>query len=158
MKIFVAVLLAASAISLTASLASAQDRELDRYIALLRTDLKAERAALIVNNMELTDAESEVFWPVYHQYQHAMTQVGNQRVALIADYLAHFERMDDEKAKDLTARAAEVEEQRLATMKQYIAEFDKVLPARRVARLFQLELQMERLIDVQISARLPLLK
>jgi hypothetical protein len=43
-------------------------------------------------------------------------------------------------------------------MKKYIEEFSKVLPAKRVAQLFQLELQMERLIDVRISSQLPLLK
>jgi hypothetical protein len=158
MRALVAALLASAAFTLTAPIASAQDRQLDHYITLLRTDLKAQRAALIINNMEFTEAESAVFWPVYHQYQHEMTQVGNQRVALITDYLAHFDQMDDDKAKELTAKAAEVEEQRLAVMKKYVGEFAKVLPAKRVARLFQLELQMERLIDVQVSARLPLLK
>jgi Spy/CpxP family protein refolding chaperone len=158
MRALVAALLVASAFNLAAPTVSAQDRQLDPYITLLRTDLKAQRAALIINNMEFTEAESAVFWPVYHQYQHEMTQVGNHRVALITDYLAHFDRMDDEKAKELTAKAVEVEEQRLAVMKKYVGEFAKVLPAKQVARLFQLELQMERLVDVQISAQLPLLK
>ena len=35
------------------------DAQLDSYITLLRTDLKAQRAALIVNNMHFSDAETE---------------------------------------------------------------------------------------------------
>jgi len=157
MKLLIAGLVVA-ALGLTATMTSAQDRQLDRYITLLRTDLKAQRAVMVINNMELTEAESAVFWPVYHQYQYEMTQVGNHRVDLIKDYLDHFEQMDDEKAKALTAKVTEVEEQRLAIMKKYVEEFSKVLPAKRVAQLFQLELLMERLIDVQISTQLPLLK
>jgi hypothetical protein len=66
--------------------------------------------------------------------------------------------MDDKKAKELTRKVLEIEERRIGVMKKYIEEFSKVLPAKRVAQLFQLELQMERLIDVRISSRLPLLK
>jgi hypothetical protein len=58
MRALVAALLAASAFTLTTPVASAQDRQLAPYIPLLRTDLKTQRAALSINNMELTEAES----------------------------------------------------------------------------------------------------
>jgi hypothetical protein len=157
MRTLVAALLVASAFTLSAPVASAQVEDIDSYITLLRTDLLAQRGVLIVNNMRFTEAESEVFWPVYHRYQHELTPIGTDRADLIKDYLANVDRMDDTKAKELTRKVLELEERRLGVMKKYIEEFGKVLPAKRVAQLFQLELQMERLIDVRISSRLPLL-
>jgi len=43
-------------------------------------------------------------------------------------------------------------------IKKYIGKFSKVLSAKQVARFFQLELQMQRMIDLQVAAELPLLK
>ena len=158
MRTLIVALLGALVFTLTAPVASAQDEDIDSYITLMRTDLLAQRGVLIINNMQFTEAESEVFWPVYHKYQHELTPIGNDRADLIKDYLANVDRMDDEKAKELMRKVLELEERRIAVMKKYIEEFSKVLPAKRVAQLFQLELQMERLIDVRISSRLPLLK
>jgi hypothetical protein len=66
--------------------------------------------------------------------------------------------LDDKTAADLTARALAMEEQRLQIIKKYIGEFGKVLPAKQVARFFQLEMQMQRMIDLQVAAELPLVQ
>jgi len=45
---------------LSRSLVCAQNQEnqqVDRYITLLRTDLKAQKAAVVVTNMHFTDAQ-----------------------------------------------------------------------------------------------------
>lgn len=132
--------------------------QVDRYIAMLRTDLTAQRAAIIVGNMHLTEAETDAFWPVYQQYNKELGKVGNEKVAVIKEYAAHLDSIDDKKAKELTAKALHVEEQRLHVIKKYIGEFAKVLSARQVARFFQLEMQMQRLVDLQVAAELPLVK
>jgi hypothetical protein len=151
-------LLLMPAVAFSAPGAPTPDARLDPYIALLRTDLKAERAAVIVNNMHFSDAEANAFWPVYNNYQKELSTVGDEKVALIKDYAAHLNQLDDKTAADLTARALAMEEQRLQIIKKYIGEFGKVLSAKQVARLFQLEMQMQRLVDLQIAAELPLVQ
>jgi len=153
----VLLLLAPTAVSSETGM-STPDAQLDAYVALLRTDLKAQRAAVIVSNMHFSDAETEAFWPVYNKYQKEQSKVGDEKVALIKDYVAHLDQLDNKKAKELTAKALAVEEQRLQIIKKYIGEFGKVLPAKQVARFFQLELQMQRMIDLQIAAELPLVQ
>src|SRR5262245_54841962 len=151
---------------LSSSLVSAQEQgnqqpenqQIDHYIAMLRTDLTAQRASTIVSNMHLTEAETEAFWPVYRKYNKELDKVGNAKVAVIKDYAAHLDSIDDKKAKELTAKALQVEEQRLRVIKKYIGEFGKVLSARQVARFFQLEMQMQRMVDLQVAAALPLIE
>ena len=138
------------------SLTSAQDNQVDYYINLLRTDLAAQRAAVIASNMHLSEKEMEAFWPVYNKYQKDLSKVGDEKVAVIKDYVAHYEQLNNEEAKELTMRALAVEEQRLAMIKKYIGEFSQVLSPKQVARFFQLELQMQRMIDLQVAAELPL--
>ena len=143
---------------LSASMVWAEDQQVDRYVMMLRTDLKAEKAAIIVNNMHFTEAETNAFWPVYQQYQKELSKLGDEKVALIKDYAAHLNTIDEEKAKELTTRAMMLEEQRLDLIKKYLDEFSKVLPAKQVARFFQLEMQMQRLVDLQVAAELPLVQ
>ena len=143
---------------LGAAVVRAEDKQVDRYVMMLRTDLKADKAAIIVNNMHFTEAEKDAFWPVYQNYQKEPSKLGDERVALIKDYAAHLGTIDDEKAKELTARSMALEEQRLQLVKKYIDEFGKVLPAKQVARFFQLEMQMQRMVDIQVAAELPLVQ
>jgi hypothetical protein len=146
---------------LSGAFVSADDpanQQMDRYIAMLRTDLTAQRAAIIVSNMDLTEAETEAFWPVYRQYNKELGKVGDEKVAVIKDYAAHLDSIDNTKAEELTAKALRVEEQRLHVIKKYIGEFGKVLSAKQVARFFQLEMQMQRMVDLQVAAELPLVK
>ena len=143
---------------LGAAVVRAEDKQVDRYVMMLRTDLKADKAAIIVNNMHFTEAEKDAFWPVYQNYQKELSKLGDERVALIKDYAAHLGTIDDEKAQELTARSMALEEQRLQLVKKYIDEFGKVLPAKQVARFFQLEMQMQRMVDIQVAAELPLVQ
>jgi hypothetical protein len=136
----------------------AQQSPIDRYITLLRSDLVTEKAAVIVSNMELSEKEMDAFWPVYNAYQKDLSKVGDNKVAVIKDYATHIENIDNAKARELTIKALGVEEQRLRVIKKYIGKFSKVLSAKQVARFFQLELQMQRMIDLQVAAELPLLK
>jgi hypothetical protein len=136
----------------------AEESQVDRYVTLLRTDLKAEKAAIVVNNMHFTEAETNAFWPVYQQFQKELSKVGDEKVALIKDYAAHLDSIDDNKAKELTMKAATIEQQRLDVDKKYIDEFSKVLSAKQVVRFFQLEIQMQRMVDIQVAAELPLIK
>lgn len=136
----------------------AEEQQLDRYITFLRMDLKAQKAAIVVNNMHFSESESEAFWPVYQSFQKELSKVWDEKIALIKDYATHFDQVDDTKAKTLTDQAFSVEQQRLDVIKKYIGEFRKVLSAKQVARFFQLEMQMQRMLDLQVAAELPLVE
>ena len=109
---------------------------MDRYITLLRSDLVTEKAAVIVSNLELSGKEMNAFWPVYNAYQKELGKVGDEKVAVIKDYVEHIEQVDNAKARALTMKALAVEEKRLGVIKKYIGKFSKVLSAKQVARFF----------------------
>jgi hypothetical protein len=157
-KFWMVVVLCAVIVRLGAAMAWAEESQVDRYVMMLRSDLKAEKAAIVVNNMHFTEAETKAFWSVYRQFQKELSKVGDEKVALIKDYAAHLDAIDDNKAKELTMKAATIEQQRLDIDKKYIDEFSKVLSAKQVARFFQLEIQMQRMVDIQVAAELPLIK
>ncbi len=131
---------------------------LDAYIEMARSDLKTQKTAIITHAIPLTEQESAAFWPVYRKYDLALNQLNDQRVALIKDYAANYQTMTDAKAKELADRMLAWDEKRLKLKKQYFAQFNKVLPAAKAARLMQIENRIGLLIDLQIAANVPLVE
>jgi len=130
----------------------------EAYIELLRSDVKTQKVAIITEVMQFTNEEGNAFWPVYREYEVELAKIGDTRIALIKDYAQNYETMTDEKAKELIQRALKLEERRTKLKKKYFRKFDKVLSSKTVAKFFQLENQINLLIDVQIASELPLIK
>ena len=131
---------------------------LDSYIEMARSDLRTHKTALITQAIPFTEKESAAFWPVYRQYDHELAGLNDERLSLIKDYAANYQTMTDVKAKELTNRMLAWQEKKLKLTKKYAAEFSKVLPATKVARLLQLENHIGLLIDLQIAANVPLIE
>jgi len=130
----------------------------DAYIELLRSDVKTKKVAIITEVMHFTNEEANAFWPMYREYEFELTKIGDGRLELIKDYARNYETMTDEKAKELIEKALKLEGKRTKLKKKYFKKFDKVLPSKTVAKFFQLENQINLLIDLQIASELPLIK
>ena len=66
--------------------------------------------------------------------------------------------MDDAKADELAQRVMALDEQRTALRKKYYQVMKKVLPTVLVVRFFQLDNQVQMLIDLQIASNLPIIE
>jgi hypothetical protein len=108
--------------------------------------------------MQFTNEEANAFWPVYREYEFEFAKIGDARIALIKDYARTYETMTDEKAKELIQEALKLEGRRTKLKRKYFRKFDRVLPSKTVAKFFQLENQINLLIDLQIASELPLIK
>ena len=131
--------------------------QMDSYLEMLRTDVRAEKVAVITEVMMFTDAESETFWPIYREYELELAKIFDQRLANIKKYAEHFEHLDDATADELINTAFKVDEKRTKLQKSYYKKYKKGLGAKRAAKYIQLESQINLLIDLQIAANLPLI-
>jgi len=157
--LFVVAMLVASA-ALTQDTSTSSDRELNlrAYIELLRADVKAKRVAIITEIMQFSDADAATFWPLFRDYDHELSKLGDTRVQLISDYIKNYDDITDEKADGLMSSAFSLEEQRAELKKKHFDIMKKALSARTAARFFQVENQMQQVADLQISANLPALQ
>ncbi len=138
----------------------AESKELntEAYIQLLRSDLKTSKRTLIKESMQLADKQAEAFWPLYNQYDVEQSKLGDQKLALIQQYAANFLTMNDQKADQLAHMAMDLEDQRLALRKKYYELMKKSLPAVIVTRFFQIENQIQLVVDLQIASNLPIIE
>ena len=136
--------------------AAEQKADLEKMIELLRKDVRAQKADIVGKTMGLDAAQAAAFWPIYKAYEAEAQTVGDARLAVIQDLAEHFETLNDAKAKALLDRSFTVEEQKLALQKKYKDEFLKVLPAKVVARFFQVDSRLNALIALEVSSQIPL--
>jgi hypothetical protein len=135
-----------------------RDTNLRAYVELLRSDIRAEKVAILTEMMEFTEAEDAAFWPVYRQYDTDLSALNDQRVKLIADYAKNYDSMTNEAADRIATGALDFEAKRAALKKQYFEKMKTVLPAKKAAKFLQIENQLLMLIDLQISASLPIVE
>ena len=138
----------------------AESRQLNMqaYVGLLRSDLKTSKRAIIKESMQLDDKQAEIFWPLYNQFDVEQTKLVDEKLALIEDYAHDFLTMNDQKADQLANQALKIEDRRLALRRKYYELMKKSLPITLVVRFFQLENQIDLVVDLQIASRLPIIE
>jgi hypothetical protein len=130
--------------------------EIDQAIETMRKDARAGKADILGKTMALDSTEAAVFWPMYKQYEAELQTVNNDRLAIIQDLAEHFDSLNDAKAKALLDRQMAFEEKRLALAKKYKDEMLKVLPAKTVARFFQVDSRLNKLAELAVASDIPL--
>ena len=136
----------------------ARSLNLTAYAELLRSDVRAEKVAILTEVMAFTEAEDKVFWPIHREYEAEMAALGDERVALIAEYAKSYSTMTDAVAQTLATRALDLEAKRHAVKAKYFERFAQALTPRTSLRFLQVEHQLQLIIDLQISAALPIVK
>jgi hypothetical protein len=135
---------------------SIDQESIDQEIAMLRSNLRANRKQVIADNMKLTDSEAEKFWPIYDQYVNELVNINNAKYALIKEYVQNTN-MTEEQADSLTKKWLTVDESVVQLRLKYIPIFRRGLSAKGTALFFQIDRRVQMLIDLQLASLLPLM-
>jgi len=136
----------------------AREQNFRAYVTLLRTDIKAERKDIINAIMQFNDSDATKFWPIFQQYDAELTTIGDGRMKLIVDYARSYENLTNEQADALMSKAFDLEAQRAILKKKYFDKMKAQLSATQAAKFFLVENQIQHIIDLQISASLPVVQ
>ena len=131
--------------------------EVEKDLALIRRDIRADKKQIIAANVSLTETEATKFWPVYDQYVADMTKHNDEFYSLIKDYAANQKTITDAQAATMIKRWAEIQIGQAQTRQKFIPLFEKVIPARKVALFFQIDRRLYALLDMQVSSQIPLI-
>ena len=155
---FVAALVLIAVVPAAASPQDQQTRTLNlsAYAELLRSDIKLQKVAIITQVMQFTEAESTAFWPIYREYDADMSKLGDERVALVADYARDYDRMTDEIADKLARKALDLESRRHAAKAKLYERVRTALKPSTALRFLQVEHQLVLLVDLQVASALPI--
>lgn len=130
----------------------------EKYVELLRMDVRSEKVAIITDAMDFSDDQSSAFWPIYREYENELGKIYDERLALIKDFAGNFESMSEEKAKELAKGAFQLRDKQMKVLKKYHGKVEKALSPIAAARWMQVENQIGMIIDLQIASALPLIE
>ena len=129
---------------------------LSAYAELLRSDIRAQKVAILTEVMGFTEAEDKAFWPIYREFDAEMAKLGDERVAMIEEYARNYSKMTDAVATSLGAKAIDLEARRRAVQAKYYERVQKAMSPVTALRFLQVEHQLQLIVDLQISAALPI--
>jgi hypothetical protein len=135
----------------------AQEKPADN-MQLVREKIQTDKKLFIAQNMNLTESEAKVFWPVYENYQKDLAKLVDKTVKLVENYAANYQTMTEEAAKELINGYLALEGERVTLMKSFLPKFRKVLPEKKVARYYQLENKIDAVVNYGLAKQIPLVK
>ena len=142
---------------LVSGAASAQDKPADQ-MELLREKARVDKKLVVAEALALTESEAKAFWPVYNAYQSDMVSHYDKAFQFIDRFSKAYDSMSGDTAMKLLNDYLALETSHLALLKSYVPRFQKVLPAIKVARLYQVENKMRALVNYELGRQIPLVK
>ena len=143
-------------VGMLGAVAAAQEENAPSQKQLDIAALRAQRKAVVGQNMKLTDQEAKVFWPLYNQYEDAMDQVDKRHAREIKDYAKNYQNLTNDQANQKLDEVLQVNQDRLNVQKDYVPKFRAALPGITVTRFFQVDNKLHALVQCQIAALVPL--
>ena len=84
---------------------SDEQKNVQAYIGLLRSDVRQQKAEIMGAVMVLSAEDAAKFWPIYSDYDAQLTKLNDQRVENIKEYARAYDQITDEKADELIQKS-----------------------------------------------------
>ena len=114
-----------------------------------------EKKAIILEKMELSEAEKASFWPVYESYSNAIQYLDMEYIRLLNIHLE--ENLSEKKSAALTENLLMNELLLAKTRKQYYRKFRKALGAAQASHFMQLDNDFRTMLRLQMQKHSPAL-
>ena len=112
--------------------------------------------SILTELMDFGPGDAAKFWPVYNEYDQALTKLADERVVFIRLYAENYRSLSDEMATKVATGMMDIEGRRVELRKQYLPRMVQTLGAKAAVRWLQIEAQIEKVVDLQILASLPI--
>ena len=155
----IVLLFVALVLLIPAAAAIADEAQVNRYMEMLRQDIRDHKEAIIREAIVFKEGEGDkaaAFWNVYRDYQKDLKKVTDGRIEIIKDYAVNYEKMTDKKAEEIARKVLENDKAALKMKEKYYKKFVKAMGASAANRFFQVENTLNSLILLRINTELPL--
>jgi hypothetical protein len=126
-------------------------------LEVLRSDFNTTKIRTLNEVMKLTAPEAEKFWPIYRAYEQELAAVGDRKIALLQDFMAHHRAgmLTDENSKAMAGQWLQNVQDRLDLWKKYHQQISEAVSPVRAAQFLQVENQMAIFVDLNIASEMP---
>ncbi|MCB9192525.1 MAG: hypothetical protein H6602_12760, partial [Flavobacteriales bacterium] len=104
-----------------------------------RERLDALKVAYLTEKLNLTPEEAQQFWPLYNELDDKLQAIRRQQRGNRSDAKQNFDSMSDTDVAKAIDEELALEQQELNLKKEYNERFKKILPVKKVAKLYAAE-------------------
>lgn len=126
-------------------------------LEIVRATYAADRQAAVTVALQLTDAESARFWPLYADYRAEWSRLGDDLLAWVADDRSTGRGLTESQARARLDQYCALEERLTRTRARYLKKALKCLPARKALRWAQTENRLDIAFRLKIAQAMPLI-
>jgi hypothetical protein len=117
---------------------------------------RAERKAIVGQNMSLTADESKAFWPLYDEYETRTDKIEDRHVKEVKDFVENYQTLTDDDATRKLDEVINITQDRLDVQKAYIPKFRAALSSIKVTRFFQIDNKLHAMVQCNLAQMIPL--
>lgn len=120
--------------------------------------LSNQKRNYIDQSMALAPQEMDAFWRVYEQYDAGMAEIRGRRIGLATRFIATHTEISDSEALAMLDEKLRIDRDELQFKQSYVAKFKKVLPGRKVVRLYQTENRFDTAAISELYRNVPVIQ
>lgn len=123
---------------------------------LINTFLKAEKKAIVAENMLLTDENAEAFWVLYDAYTTEREALMKDRTAVLEFYIEEFTDITDDQVDNVMSSSFSARKAETKLMQKYYKKMKKEVGPKVATRFYMVEEQIQLIVRVAIWESLPM--
>jgi hypothetical protein len=113
-------------------------------LAQKKADIDALKVSIITTKAGLTAEEGKVFWPIYNEYDAEKNSIKRERRQKAMAARNNIDNLSDREIEELLQNDFVLRQRELDIEKKYFEKFKKVLPIKKVAKVYAAEDQFKR--------------
>ena len=115
--------------------------------------VEAMKIGFLTDRLNLTAEEAKTFWPVYNIYSDELEKLRKGRRENIINDRENFDEMSDSELEKTVDNEIIFRQNELEILKKYHPQFKKILPIKKVAKLYKSEEDFKRKLLEMIQER-----
>ena len=106
--------------------------------------VEAMKVAFLTQKMDLSSKEAQVFWPIYNEFEQKLEQIRKSRKKEAQLASEAIDKLSDKEAESLINGEFTQRQNELDLQKEYHEKFKKILPLKKLAKLYVAEQEFKR--------------
>lgn len=118
-----------------------------------REQIETMKIAFMTKKLNLTPEEAQTFWPVYNLYQDELEKLRESRRKEVKTSRDEFDSLSDKEVEKLVDGELVFRQSELDILKKYHPQFKKILPIKKVAKMYRAEEDFKRELIQKIKEK-----
>jgi len=145
-----------AALALALVAAGAAGQSVGDKLEITREAIERQKRVIVAGSLPLTATEEKAFWPLFDEYQEEQRKITGRTDRVVTEYLQERDRLTDERARAMLDEMLSIDEDRAKLRRRYMTKMGRAIPARKLARYFQIENKLDALVRADLTRQIPL--